>query len=114
MSTLIVHCPPETRHHLTVEKKGTNGVTAALADLEGEAIVSDGITYAGDHPAAVEVFLDTITGKKFARVSIAKAAELRKKNTEVFQGVGGAPGWFVPAPDLSVKESKPPAPPTKQ
>jgi hypothetical protein len=102
MSGKIVNCQNDTRHLLTRETKQGDIVSAALADMEGNPIQSNGVTYVGTHPDHVEVFLDTISGGYFARVSMSAANDLRAKGKEVFQGVGGVPGWFVPAPDFTI------------
>jgi hypothetical protein len=102
MNGAIVHCPVETRHFLTVETKEGGVIRSVLANLNGSPIQSKGLTYAGDDPDHVEVYLDTLTGEHVVKVSHSQAIALRNEGTQVYQGVGGVHGWFVDAPDFTL------------
>lgn len=102
MAGNIVSCSQTTRHFLTVESREGGVVRAVLADLEGNPIRSSGLTFAGDDPAHVEVFLDSLTGEYVAKISHSQAIAARKEGTTVYQGVGEVTGWFVDAPDFTL------------
>lgn len=102
MNGNIVHCPQETRSFLTVESREGGVVRAVAANLDGTPVQSKGLTYAGDDPDQVEVYLDTLTGDYVAKVTHSQAIELREEGTVVYQGVGGVAGWFIDAPDFTI------------
>jgi len=103
---------PESRCTLTKESKNSAGVvTAALSDLDGNPIQDDGVKYAGDHPAQVSTYVDAMTGKRVASISLSKAGELIKAGKDVLQGLGAVGGFFVSAPDpMGAAPTAPPAP----
>lgn len=98
----IVHCPPETKHFLTVETREGGVVRSSLANLDGSPVQSDGIKYAGDDPAHVVVYLDTISGEHVVKVNQAAADAIIKDGGKVMRGCGGVSGLFVVAPDFTL------------
>jgi hypothetical protein len=98
----IVHCAPETKHFLTVETREGGVVRSVLANLDGSPVQSDGVRYAGDDPAHVAVYLDTISGQHVVKVSAAAAAKIRNDGGKVMNGCGGVGGLFIVAPDFTL------------
>ena len=98
----IVHCPPETKHFLTVETREGGVTRSVLANLDGDPIQDSGVKYAGDDPAHVAVYLDTISGAHVAKVTPTQAAAIVKAGGKVLHGSGGELGMFVEAPDYTI------------
>jgi len=93
----IVQPIKESKALLTLETKNERGViSGVLCDKDGNPLGNDRL---GE---AREVYLDSISGNRFMRVSPAEAEQLRKDGTEVCQGQGEVHGWFVEAPDYTV------------
>ncbi len=93
----VVHLSSQTRSLLTTEINQPGGA-AAVCDLDGNPLTRDEIV-----SKAREVYLDTLTGNHFMRVSHAESLALAKDNKPAYQGQGGVHGWFVPAPDYTAK-----------
>jgi hypothetical protein len=103
MTPGIVHCPPETKHFLTVETNEGGVVRSALANLDGTPVLGNGVRYAGDDPAHVAVYLDTISGDHFAKVTPDAAILITKNGGKIFHGCGSNGGLFVAAPDFTLR-----------
>lgn len=98
----IVNCQPDTRHFLTVETREGGENKSVLANIDGSPVMHNGLTYAGVHPDHVEVYLDTISGNHFAKITHSSMIALQQKGEKFYQGVGGVTGWFIPAPDFTI------------
>ena len=98
----IVHCPPETKTFLTVETREGGAVRSVLANIDGTPVQDSGIKYAGDDPAHVAVYLDTITGKHVVKVNEIFAKQVREGGGKIMHGCGGVGGLFIAAPDFTL------------
>jgi hypothetical protein len=98
----VVHCPPDTKHFLTVETREGGVARSVLANIDGTPIQDSGVKYAGDDPAHVAVYLDTISGTHVAKVTPTQAILITKNGGKVFHGCGGEGGLFVAAPDFTL------------
>lgn len=104
MSTNVVHLIRETRSLLTKEFLNDRGKpTADVVDAGGSVIQR------GEMHRAREVYMDSMTGDHFMRISPGEKDDVAKnlpaalaEADEVFQGVGEVHGWFVPAPDYTL------------
>jgi hypothetical protein len=89
----VVYCAPDTRAYMatTIISNGVKTVTPS--NFDGSAPVAHGMKFAGPDPALTETFIDLISGERFAKITVAQAAELDPDI--VFAGCGSVVGLFT-------------------